>query len=258
MPTIHLLSVDRTLTRRLEQAMGERIAVTMVQSLDGIDWGESGIVVMDHAAIPPERSLASSIAAIASAAPGRPIVLATDDMDGAQVLAAVRAGAADVIARQGEGAEISSILSRLLNQAVAAQGLTGRLTMILGTDREAAAILATDIAISHCLNRTQTLLVDCTLPSSTAEAYLDLKAEYGIASAVADLDRLDTSLLAEALIRHEPSGLALLTLDGGTASEPVGLSPNDIVGLLQLLRACYDNVVGVTSRFVRQTTIWQT
>ena len=243
MPAIHLLSIDRTLTQRLSDAMGERITVDMVQSLDAISLEGPGIIVIDHAAVPAERSLASAIATVAAAAPGRAIVLATDDMNAGQVLAAVRAGATDVIPRGGEGAEIASILSRLLNNALATQGLPGRLTIVLGADCEAAAILATDIAVSHSLNQTPTLLVDCTLPSSTAEAYLDLKADYGIASAVTDLDRLDTSLLADALVRHEASGLALLTLDGGTASEPVGLSPNDIVGLIQLLRACYDNVV---------------
>lgn len=243
MPIIHLLSVDRVLAQQLADAMGERVTVQMVQSLETENFEGPGIIVVDHAAVPSERSLASTIASVADAAPGRAIVLATDDMDASQVLAAIRAGATDVISRHAEGNEISGIFSRLLNNAAVSQGLPGRLTLVLGTDREATAILATDMAVSHSLAQTPSLLVDCTLPTSTAEAYLDLKVDYGIASAVADIDRLDTSLLADALARHEASGLSLLTLDGGTGGEPVGLAPNDIVRLLQLLRVCYGHVV---------------
>lgn len=243
MPTIHLLSIDSALADRLGEAMGERVTVEMVQSLEAADLSSPGIIVIDHAAIPADRSLPSAIASVADGAQGRAIVIATDEINASQVLVAIRAGATDVISRKAPDGEIAAIFSRLLNNAIVTQGLPGRLTLVLGADREVTAILATDMALSLSLGQAPTLLVDCTLPTSTAEAYLDLKTDYGIASAVADLERLDTSLLADALTRHEPSGLSLLTLDGGTGSEPVGLSPNDIVRLIQLLRVCYGHVV---------------
>ena len=243
MPKIHLLSVDRTLAQRIAEAMGEHVSVEIVQSLDQGDVDGPGIVVIDHASVPAERSLASSIGEVAQAAPGRAVVVATEDMYAGQVLQAIRAGAADVLPRSASGTEISEILTRVLNSALATQGRLGRLTMVLGNDREATAMLATDMALAFSLNQTPTLLVDFTLPSSTAEAYLDLKVDYGLASAVADLDRMDTSLLADALARHEASGLSLITFDGGTGSEPVGIGPNDVVGLIQLLRANFVQVV---------------
>ncbi|CCA90414.1 MULTISPECIES: histidine kinase [unclassified Novosphingobium] len=243
MGKIHLLSVDRTLAQRLTEALGERVTVEMVQSLELVDLGEPGIVVIDHAAIATERSLGSTIAAVSDSAPGRAIVLATDELETEQVLSAIRAGAADVIARNAEGSAIAGVLSRILNSVISTQGRPGRLTLVLGADREAAAVAATDMALAYSTTQTPTLLVDCTLPSSTAEAYLDIKVDYGLAAAVTDIDRMDASLLADALARHEPSGLSLLTFDGGTGAEPVGLSPNDVIGLIQLLRASCRNIV---------------
>lgn len=243
MPKIHLLSVDRTLAQRLSDAMGEHVAVEMVQSLEHSDLDGPGIVVIDHASVPADRSLASAIGEVAQMAPGRAVVVATEDMYAGQVLQAIRAGAADVLPRGAGGAEASEILTRVMNSALTTQGRLGRLTIVLGNDREALPMLATDMALAYSLDQTPTLLVDFTLPTSTAEAYLDLKADYGIASAVADLDRMDTSLLSDALARHEPSGLSLLTFDGGTGTEPAGVGPNDVVGLIQLLRANFAQVV---------------
>ncbi len=243
MSRIQLFSVDNSLARRLGDALGERVTVSMVQSLESAGFDGPGIIVIDHAAISADRSLASSISAIAHNAQGRAIVLATDDLGTDQVLQAIRAGASDIIPREATGEDVSSVLSRLLSNAVATQGVHGRLTLVLGADREAAAILATDVALALARHKAPGLLIDCTLPTSAAETYLDLKAAYGIASAIGDIERLDASLLSDALARHEPTGLSLLTLDGGTSSEPAGIGPNDIVGLIQLLRACYDNVV---------------
>jgi len=243
MAKVYLLSIDRAFAQHIAEAMGERVDVEMVQSIADIVFEGPGVIVVDHAAVPPERSLTAWITAVGDVAQGRAIVLATEDMYAAQVLLAIRAGASDVVARHADGAEISGILSRVLNHAILAQGRAGRMTLVLGADQEATAIAATDMALSCSIAGTPTLLIDCTLPSSTAEAYLDLKVDYGIASAVSDIDRMDTSLLSDALTRHEASGLSVITLDGGTGSEPAGLSPSDVVGLVQLLQASCGNVI---------------
>lgn len=243
MPTINLLSVDRTLERRLAEAVGEHVEVEMIQSLELADLSAPGLIVIDHASVPSERSLASSIGQVLHGAPGRSVVVATDDMYADQVLGAIRAGAADVFARNAESKQIGEVMTRLLNTALTAQGRLGRFTLVMGTDPEAMAVLATDMALAHSQNETPSLLIDCSLPSSTAEAYLDLKVDYGLAAAVADIDRMDTSLLSDALARHEASGLSLLTFDGGTGAEPTGIGPSDIVGLVQLLRANFGQVV---------------
>jgi len=243
MARIHLLSVDRTLCKRISEAMGDHVPIEMIHSLDEAALEGPGIVVLDHASIPADRVLSSVLAELAQAAQGRAIVVATADWYAGPVLQAIRAGASDVLPRGASPAEITSVLTRVLNSAMATQGRLARLTLVLGTNEEATALLATDMALAHSLTQTPTLLIDCTLPSSTAEAYLDLKVDYGLAAAVADIDRLDSSLLADALAHHERSGLALLTLDGGTGGEPVGIGPTDIVGLVQLLRASCGHIV---------------
>jgi len=240
---ILILSVDRMLAGRVSKAMGGRMAVDLVQSIEPQMLDRPSVIIIDRAAIPPERSLAGAIGAVAESAPGRPVVLAMDETDPAQILAAVRAGANDIIRREAEGAEVAEVLSRLLNTTLAEQAGTGRLTLVIGPDQEAAALVASDLAIAIARARAPGLLIDCTLPTSAAEAYLDLKVSYGLASAVADIERLDANLLSNALVRHAPSGLQLLTFDGGTGGEPVGISPNDIAGLVRLLRACSGDIV---------------
>lgn len=243
MARIHLLSVDRTLCKRIADAMGDHIPIEMIHSLDEASLDGPGIVVLDHASIPADRVLSGVLGELAQVAQGRAIVVATEDWYAGPVLQAIRAGASDVLPRGASAAEITGVLTRVLNSAMATQGRLARLTLVLGTDEEATALLATDMALAHSMAQVPTLLIDCTLPSSTAEAYLDLKVDYGLASAIADIDRLDASLLSDALARDDRSGLALLTLDGGMGAEPVGVGPNDIVGLVQLLRASSSHIV---------------
>lgn len=242
MAEISLLSVDRTLADRLSSALNGRIPVNLVQTIEPRGPIPT-LIVVDGSAIPPDRSISSAVAEMVERAAGRPIVVATEHRDADVVLKAVRAGASDVIDRAAEGAEVGQVLTRLLNTLVANQNSAGQLTLVLGADPETAAVFATDLAIARTNDRGSHLLIDCTMPTSAAEAYLDIHADYGIASAVADIDRLDHILLSNALARHEPSGLMLLTLDGGTGSEPTGIAPADISALIQLLRATYDNVV---------------
>jgi pilus assembly protein CpaE len=241
MAAIYLLSVDRMLARRIGEAMGGRATVELVQSIEREALAGPCLIVIDRAAIPPDRALSAAIATVVENAGGRPVVLATGEMEAEPLLRAIRAGADDVIPRDGEGAEIAAVLARLLNDAVADRGHRGRLTLLLGADRDACAMVATDMAIAA--GRGSTLLVDCTLPTSAAATYLDLRVDYGLASAVGDRDRLDASLLASAVARHGPSGLMLLTFDGGTGVEPAGLTPGDLAALIRLLRGCCDHVV---------------
>lgn len=244
MASILLLSVDRALADRLSAALGGRIGVRLVQSIDPARVAaDASVIVLDAAAIPPERSLTAAIGAVVQNAPNHPVVLAAEHHDAETVLTAVRAGASDVIDRAAQGEEVGEVLTRLLHTALSEQKAGGRLTLVLGADPDASAFLATDLAIARAAGRSNHLLVDCTLPGSAAEAYLDLRVSYGIATAVADIDRLDSILLSSALARHEASGLLLLTFDGGTGVEPVGIAPGDIATLIRRLRATCEDVV---------------
>ncbi|NIJ18108.1 AAA family ATPase [Sphingobium vermicomposti] len=243
MANILLLSVDRSLAERIEQAMNGRATVEMAQSVASDLPAGPAVIVIDRTAIPPERSITAAIAAVAEVAGGRAIVLATSDCDADEILRAVRAGADDIIPRQGEGGEISDILWRLINEGNSEQNRGGRLTLVVGADQEVAAMVATDMAVSRAGERSPAVLIDCTMPTSAAQAYLDLSVGYGMAAAIGDMERLDASLLSSALARHGPSGLLLLTFDGGTGAEPVGIGPTDIAALVRLLRTCCAEVV---------------
>lgn len=243
MADILLLSIDRLLAERIEQAFEQRAKFRMVQQLVRGDLPGAGVIVLDRAAIPQNRSLTSAVADTVVQAEGLPVVLACDAGDPAEVLAAIRAGAADVLPRDASEDEIAMVLGRRLNAAIVGQARRGGLTLVLGANVEAAAVLSTDIALGHALEGRTTILLDCTIPKSACETYLDIKVTYGIASAVADMARLDASLLANSAAQHAASGLMLLTLDGGAHSEPVGLSANDVSSLVELLQACCGHIV---------------
>lgn len=242
MAKILLLSVDRMLAQRIEEAAGGRATVELAQSVESEALDGPALIVIDRAAIPPERALSVAIGAVVAGAGGRPVLLATDEMEAGPLLRAIRAGVHDVVPRDGERGEIAPILARLLNEAAADRGSRGRLTLLLGADRDACAMVATDMAVATAA-RGSTLLIDCTLPTSAAASYLDLVVDYGLASAIGDMDRLDASLLASTVARHEPSGVMLLTFDGGTGAEPAGLTPVDLAALIRLLRGCCGHVV---------------
>lgn len=243
MSRIILLSIDRSLAQRISDAMQGRATVELAQTVLAEMTEGPCVILVDRDAIPPERSLAVALAAVAENAGGRPIVLATGQTDADQILHAIRSGADDVIPRTADEGEIATILGRLLNQSVADHGSGGRLTLVLGADQESAAMVATDMALCRALAGASTMLIDCTMPTSAAEAYLDLPVSYGLASAIADIERLDASLLSNAVARHQPSGLMLLTLDGGSGTEPGGIAPADIAALVRLLRACCGDVL---------------
>lgn len=242
MTGIALLSVDRAFADRLSAALEGRIPVNLVQTIPPLEDGPC-VIVIDEPAIPADRAITMAIATMVEAAAGRPVVLASENRDADLVLKAIRAGASDVIHRDADTEETAQVLTRLLNTLVTSQNRPGQLTLVIGVDAETPAIFATDLALVRAEKRTGHILVDCTMPTSAAEAYLDVQIDYGIASAVADIDRLDSILLSSALARHEPSGLLLLTLDGGTGSEPAGLAPADIASLLKLLRSTCEDIV---------------
>jgi len=241
---ILLLSVDSSLAQRIDDAMKGRATTELAQALTPELIKRPCVILLDRDAVPPERSLAAALSIVTEGAGGRPVVLVTDETDADQILHAIRAGADDVIPRgAADSSEIAAILGRLLNQMAADHGSSGRLSLVMGADQESAALVATDMAVSRARSGSSTLLIDCTMPTSAAEAYLDLPVRYGLASAIADIDRLDASLLSNTLARHEPSGLMLLTLDGGSGAEPSGIAPADIAALIRLLRTCCGDVL---------------
>ena len=243
MATIILQTVDRMLAQRVEGAADGRATVVVAPHLDPPPAEGPAVILIDDRSIPGDRSAATVIGAAAQAASGRPVALMTDVMEADPILQALRAGAADILPRDAGDAELADSLSRLLNAAAMEQDRGGRLTLVMGADPESAALAATDMALVRARGGSPTLLLDCTMPTSAAQAYLDLRVDYGVASAIADIGRLDASLLSSTLARHEQSGLMLLTFDGGAGVEPAGVAPADIVALVRLLRTCCADII---------------
>jgi len=132
MADILLLSIDRLLAERIEQAFEQRAKFRLAQQLVRSDLPGAGVIVLDRAAIPQNRSLTSAVADTVAQAEGLPVVLACDATNAAEVLAAIRAGAADVLPREASADEIAVVLGRMLNAAIVGQARRGQLTLVLG------------------------------------------------------------------------------------------------------------------------------
>ncbi len=239
MAEIFLFSTDRSLAEEIGDAIGRRFPVQLVQSADALSSGGTGLIVVDQRTAPFEQSFGDALGTLSAAARGMPVIAAMESPEAQTVLRAIRSGATDVLDRDAGRAEIVEVLTRHLTRSFVESGRKGRVILVLGPDAEAVATLSVDLAIGTSAD----LLVDCTLPTSAAEDYLDMKVDYGVAAAIADLTRMDAGLLSSSLARHEPSGMMVLTLDGGSGGEPPNVSPADFTALIRLVRAFCDEIV---------------
>lgn len=173
-----------------------------------------------------------------------PIVALGADADGAVVLAAVRAGARDVLARDGDTALLHTHITRLLERSArGAQAPAGRLVAITaGQPNDGEGLFALNYAVAEALRGGEALLVDCHLPGNMAGPALDLGLNYTVRDAVHDLPRLDRTLLSGVLGRHRGSRLSVLPLSLG-GREAADVSGDDILRLCGVLRRLFDSVV---------------
>src|SRR3546814_15719386 len=84
MAKILLLSVDRVLAQRIEEATGGGATVELAQPVEREALDEPALIVIDRAAIPPERALSVAIGAVVAGEGGRHVLLATDAFEAGQ------------------------------------------------------------------------------------------------------------------------------------------------------------------------------
>lgn len=173
-----------------------------------------------------------------------PIVAVGGDGDSAMVLAAVRAGARDVLGRDSDTELLRGHIMRVLERtARSAAQPSGRLVAITaGQPNDGEGMFALNYAVAEAMRGGEVLLVDCHLPGNLAGPALDLGLNYTLRDAVHDLPRLDRTLLAGVLARHRASRLWVLPLSLG-GREAADVTGDDILALCGVLRRLFDGVV---------------
>ncbi|MGX2040308.1 AAA family ATPase [Methylocaldum sp. MU1018] len=189
------------------------------------------------------------IEALRAAKPLLPVLVFADDLDSDLVLAALRLGACDVIAKDSSKSEVRERLRHALERCAPQTGALrkragGKIIAIVSARPDAdCAIFALHLALAiHRLEPAgKTLLLDLGVPVADSLLFLGLRSSYTFADAVRSTRRFDEILIETAFVKHS-SGLALLAMPEENAATS-DVTSNDVVVLLNILRTYHNYVV---------------
>ena len=186
----------------------------------------------------------------AEIAPGARVVAAyrrdafpDPDVESGLIIQALRAQVLDFLRMPISAQELRQLLERLFREKRRRSRATGLITTFFshkgGVGKSTLAVnTACLLARKH---PDRVLLVDASLQLGVCAAMLDLQPEHTVRDAVAEIDRLDETLLQRLTARH-PSGLHLLaappTLEGATE-----IDDQSLARILALARRSYDRVI---------------
>jgi pilus assembly protein CpaE len=159
------------------------------------------------------------------------------------VIRVLRAGALEFLRRPVERVDLVAALVKLARfRGSAPQRNPGRITSIFAAKGGlGATTLAINLGVSMAERAEgKTLLVELDNRHSDIVTFLDIKPRYSIHDVVENLGRMDESLLRGLLTRHA-SGL--WTVPGPTRLERSQFGPEQVSGVIEVLRAHFDHVL---------------
>ena len=159
------------------------------------------------------------------------------------VIRVLRAGALEFLRRPVERVDLVAALVKLARfRGSAPQRNPGRITSIFAAKGGlGATTLAINLGVSMAERADgKTLLVELDNRHSDIVTFLDLKPRYSIHDVVENLGRMDESLLRGLLTRHT-SGL--WTVPGPTRLERSQFGPEQVSGVIEVLRVHFDHVL---------------
>src|SRR5258708_2833838 len=162
------------------------------------------------------------------------------------IVSAMRSGAREFIERPTTTTDLLEAFVRLTTaqRRVRQEGPRGKVFSVLNAKGgSGATTVAVNLALALQSAHGQTALVDLA-PLGHAALHLNLKPVFTVADATRNLHRMDASLLASFLVRHN-SGLQLLA--GTNVPAAVGPSTAEFVRLFDMLVTHYRYVVGDAS-----------
>lgn len=226
-------------------AAGPRDAVRIAASQ------EPDLVLLALATPPAE--LADLAAELADAAPRAALVgvldrrtFASGDAESEFVVAATRAGCCDFLRRPLSSADVAACLRRVLRGARVGGGsgpAPGRITCFVSNKGGVGkTTLAVNVACELARRAPgRVLLVDAALQLGLCATMLDLEPAVTLHDVVAQIDRLDATLLRELTVRHE-CGLDLLAAPGDAVAA-AAVREDHVSRVLAVARSAYDHVI---------------
>ncbi len=248
------VTFDEAAAERMADALSGTAAVARVEPRSDlvpqiVDTMDADLVVVDADAHQTTgESLVDIIDMIRSRAPDLPVVAMGDETSAESVLAAMRAGAVEFIDRDAMVEEFRASLSaRLEGRASRKRRGRARVTLIVsGRAQDGEGDFAMNLAILRAMKSKaeggNAMLVDFEIPAGSIELALGVKAGYTLKEAVADLGRLDNTMLGDAAAHHAQSGLGFLPL--ATEGERVrDLKGAELLSALSVLASLSDELI---------------
>lgn len=248
------VTFDEGAAERMGDALSGNAAVARVEPRADlvpqiVDTMDADLVVVDADAHQTTgESLIDIIDMIHARAPDLPVVAMGDETSAESVLGAMRAGAVEFIDRDATIEEFrSSLTARLEGRAARKRRGRARVSLVVsGRAQDGEGEFAMNLAVLRAQNAKaqggEALLVDFEIPTGALELSLGVKAGYTLKEAVADLGRLDSTMLGDAAAHHVPSGLGFLPL--ATEGERVrDLKGAELLSVLSVLASLTDELV---------------
>jgi pilus assembly protein CpaE len=207
------------------------------------------VLAIVHAAQEGRSRQLILVEALRAAKPLLPVLVFADSLDSDLVLAALRLGACDVIAKDASKSEVRERLRYAMEKCAPPAGAVqkrarGKIVAIVSARPDAdCAIFALHLALAihRIAEGGKTLLLDLGMPVADALLFLGLRSSYTFVDAVRSTRRFDEILIETAFAKHQ-SGLALLGMPEDDVSG-TDITTNDVVVLLNILRSYHDHVV---------------
>jgi pilus assembly protein CpaE len=247
LPIVAVMSDDADLTERLVAALAG--VATVIRADPSSDAGLSVVEATRPALVAVDAQcfgnlLPDQVTRLRAILPNGLIVALGDEQDADQVLAAVRAGAQDLVDRSMSELGLRRALRprmERLPRGPQADRQAPCFALLAARCEDRSREVALAIATARAKQGKSVLLLDLTAGAPVLAMGLDMTARYGVGEALRDLDRLDGALLQSAVPRDQATGLSVLLL--GSAEDLAEAGPGDLRALVVLLRSLYAEIV---------------
>jgi len=193
-------------------------------------------------------NLMSQCALIESLLEARPltaVVVVGDGFDNELVISAMRAGARDFITYGQRSSEVLGLVRRITDRLpqLPSRRERGELSVIVGNQPDAdAAFVAVHLALLMQKQGDRVLLVDLGIPNGESLDILGLEPGFTFDDAMRNLRRIDRSLIDNAFIKHEETGLTVLPI-GSIGTSLDHYNSSELFLLMSALRQNFEKVI---------------
>ena len=263
---VAVVDADQAIRSRLAMQLGD-FAVP-VASIDALRERLTGVPIV--AVLGPSCAGSDGLEAAEKLVSDRPevgAILIAPELSTDLFRQALRAGIRDVLPAPVDTTQLSEAVRRVVETLAVARppavpgvaepaGPSGRVITVFSTKGGAGkSVIAANLAVVLARRSERpVVLVDADLQFGDVAVMLKLAPQHTIVDAVGSMDRLDTSLLQNLLVRHEPSGVLVLPapLEPAFADQ---IGADEMVRIVEMLTTFAEYVVVDTPAYFNDVVL---